>query len=260
MNNNQKNKLNLKTQPSLEDAASILRGAIDENNCIMIIGCCSVKYEGRARSTLEPGERVVFIKEDKALLIHRGQGYKPVNWQPSSSYITISIDDDVLRIRSVRRKPHEVIDISFTDIEILLTFILKDDGEFSLYVSERDIQRVLIKEPGLIEADFTLLDYEKQIDPGFIDMYGIDSQGNLVVIEIKRAKANKYAVLQLSRYLQSIKLTTERNVRGLLIADTITKSALRMLKTLNLEFKSLDLQECADILKRSDDIQKRLQF
>ena len=260
MNDNRKNKLVLKTQPSLEDAAIILRRAIDENNCIIMIGCCYVKYEGRARSTLEPGERVVFIKEDKALLIHRGQGYKPVNWQPSSSYITISIDDDVLRIRSVRRQPREVIDITFTDVNTLLTFILKDDGEFSLYVSERDIQRVLINEPGLIEAGFTPLDYEKQIDPGFIDMYGIDSQGNLVVIEIKRSKASKDAVLQLSRYLQSVKLTTERNVRGLLIADTITKSALRLLKTLNLEFKSLDLHECADILKRSDDVQKKLQF
>ena len=200
MNDNQKNKLTFKTQPSLENATIIFRRAIDENNCIIIIGCCSVKYEGRARSTLKPGERVVFIKEDKALLIHRGQGYKPVNWQPSSSYITISIEDDILRIRSIRRQPREVIDITFTDIDTLLTFILKDDGEFSLYVSERDIQRVLIKKPGLIEAGFTPLDYEKQIDPGFIDMYGIDSQGNLVVIEIKRAKAGKDAVLQLSRY------------------------------------------------------------
>lgn len=124
MNDTQKKELKLKTQLSLEGAAIILRRAIDENNCIIIIGCCSVKYEGRARSTLEPGERVVFIKEDKALLIHRGQGYKPVNWQPSSSYITISIDDNVLRIRSVRRQPREVIDINFSYIDTLLTFTL----------------------------------------------------------------------------------------------------------------------------------------
>jgi RecB family endonuclease NucS len=260
VNDIKQNKLSLKTHPSLNDSVIILKEAVQENNCIIIIGCCSVKYEGRARSTLEPGERVVFIKEDKALLIHRGRGYKPVNWQPSSSYITISINNEVLKIRSVRRQPREVINITFTAIDTLLTFTLKDEGEFSLYVSEKDIQRVLIKEPGLIEAGFTPLDYEKQIDPGFIDMYGIDSHGNLVVIEIKRAKASKDAVLQLSRYIQSVKLTTERNIRGLLIADNITKSALRMLNTLNLEFKSLDLQECADILIRSNDIQKKLQF
>ena len=260
MNDIQQNILLSKTHPSLKESAIILKKAVHENHCIIIIGCCSVIYEGRARSTLEPGERVVFIKEDKALLIHRGRGYKPVNWQPSSSWISISVYNEVLKIRSVRRQPREVIDMTFTDINILLTFTLKDEGAFSLYVSESDIQRVLIKEPRLIEEGFTLLDYEKPIDPGFIDMYGIDSQGNLVVIEIKRAKAGKDAVLQLSRYIRSVELTTERNVRGLLIADSMTKSAHRMLKTLNLEFRSLDLHEFADILKRSDDIQKKLQF
>ena len=260
MNDIQQNRLSLKTRPTLKESIIILNKAVQENNCIIIIGSCSVKYEGRARSTLEPGERVVFIKEDKALLIHRGQGYKPINWQPSSSYISITMHNEDLIIRSIRRQPREVIEITFTDIYTLLTFTLIDEGEFSLYVSERDIQRILIKEPGLIEEGFTPLDYEKQIDPGFIDMYGIDSQGNLVVIEIKRAKAGKDAVLQLSRYIRSVESSTKRKIRGLLIADSITKSAHRMMKTLNLEFKSLDLNECADILKSSDDIQKKLQF
>ena len=260
MNNTLQNRLSLKTQPSLEESATFLDNAVQENNCIIIIGCCSVKYEGRARSILQLGERVVFIKEDKALLIHRGRGYKPVNWQSSSSYISISLRGENLRIRSIRRQPREVIEITFTDIYTLLTFTLIDEGEFSLYVSERDIQRVLIKEPKLIEEGFTPLEFEKQIDPGFIDVYGIDSKGNLVVIEIKRAKARKEAVIQLSRYIRSIESTTERKVRGLLIADSITKSAHRMMKTLNLEFKSLDLNECADILKRFDDFQKKLQL
>ncbi len=260
MNDIQQNRLSLKTQPTLEESVVFLDKAVHENNCILIIGSCSVKYEGRARSILQPGERVVFIKEDKALLIHRGRGYKPVNWQPSSSYISIGMRGENLRIRSIRRQPREVIEITFTDIYTLLAFTLIDEGEFSLYVSERDIQSVLIKEPRLIEEGFTPLDFEKQIDPGFIDMYGIDSQGNLVVIEIKRAKAGKNAVLQLSRYIRSVESTTERKIRGLLIADSITKSAYRMMKTLNLEFRSLDLNECAEILKSSDDFQKKLQF
>jgi len=61
VNDIKQNKLSLKTQPSLNDSVIILKKAVQENNCIIIIGCCSVKYEGRARSTLEPGERVVFI-------------------------------------------------------------------------------------------------------------------------------------------------------------------------------------------------------
>jgi len=55
-------------EPSTAEAEGFIRKNIGK--CLLIVGNCCVEYRGRASSKLGPGERIIIIKEDGALLIH----------------------------------------------------------------------------------------------------------------------------------------------------------------------------------------------
>jgi len=74
----------------------------------------------------------------------------------------------------------------------LLTVLnLKDEGKFNLYASEEDMKKAIFLKPELTEEGFKIIEFEKKVEPGFIDVYGIDKNGNLVIIEVKRRIAGK---------------------------------------------------------------------
>jgi len=209
-----------------------------------------VDYQGRARSTLNPGERILIIKEDGSVLVHRPKGYEPVNWQPPGCIFHSDLREDIFLIKAVRRKPRETLQIFFDEIYFLAAMSLVDEGEFSLYASEEDMQEAIMIQPSLVEDGLHPITYEKKVEPGFIDVYGIDKNGRMVVIEIKRRTAGKEAVLQLSKYVDSLKNVVNREIRGILVAPKIAKGVQKLLLTLGLEFKRLDPKKCAEILKK----------
>jgi len=93
--------------PTLADAASAIQKAFAQRRTLIVAGKCRVHYAGRASSTLELGERLLIIKQDGALLVHRPVGYEPVNWQPSGSVFHVQASADSLEIHGVRQKPRE---------------------------------------------------------------------------------------------------------------------------------------------------------
>lgn len=226
---------------------------------MIIIGNCWVTYRGRASSKLEPGERIVIIKEDGSLLVHRPVGYEPVNWQPPGCIFQTSIVKDALLLKAVRRKPRESVKIYFDKLYLVSVMSLIDKGEFSLHASELDMQRAILIQPSLVESGLKLITYEKKVEPGFIDVYGVDSEGKLVVIEIKRKTAGREAALQLARYVESIENSTNRKVRGILVAPNLAKGVQSLLVALGLDFKPLDPRKCAEILRESE-TKKLLEF
>jgi len=244
--------LTVLVKPNVGEAEKTLREAVSQRKTLLVVGNCWVHYLGRAKSKLEPGERILIIKEDGSLLVHRSVGYEPVNWQPPGCIFQIQAKDNILEIRAVRRKPAESVKVFFDKIHMISALSLVDSGEFSLYASEEDMQKAILLEPSLLEDGFKPISYEKKVEPGFVDVYGVDKNGKLVVVEIKRKTAGKEATLQLAKYINAVKGKANREVRGILVAPNIAKDVQRLLVTLGLEFKSLDPRKCADILKRSE--------
>ncbi len=238
--------------PTVEEAARLIRKALSERKTLVIVGNCWVEYRGRASSKLKSGERIVMIKEDGSVLVHRPTGYEPVNWQPPGCLIQTSTSDGVLKIRAVRRKPSESVRVFFDLVYLLSAFSLVDNGQFSLYASEEDMQRAILIEPEIVESGFRPITYEKKIEPGFVDVYGLDKDGKLVVVEIKRKTAGRDAALQLAKYVDSVRSTVSREVRGLLVAPRLAKGVQRVLVTLGLNFRALDPRRCAEILSRPE--------
>jgi len=238
--------------PTVKEAAEFVRNALSERKALIIVGNCHVEYRGRASSKLDPGERIVMIKDDGSVLVHRPAGYEPVNWQPPGCLFQTRSADNVLEVRAVRRKPSESVRVFFDTVYLLSALSLIDKGKFSLYASEEDMQKAILLEPEILEPGFKPITYEKKVEPGFVDIYGIDKDGKFVVVEIKRKTAGRKAALQLAKYVDSIKATVNREVRGVLVAPHLAKGVQRLLETLKLDFRPLDPKKCAEVLSRPE--------
>ena len=244
--------------PSPTEAVEFFRDGVTNRKVILLIGKCEVDYSGRAASKLEIGDRLVIVKEDGSVLVHRPKGYEPVNWQPPRCMFEAHIEGDKFVVRAIRKKPRESLKIKFVKVYLLSIMNLEDSGKFSLYASEEDMRQAILLKPSIVEEGLRFITYEKKVDPGFIDLYGIDQNGKLVVIEIKRRTAGKEAVIQLARYVESIRKSTDREIRGILVAPKLAKDVQRTLLSLGLDFKIVSPKKCAKILKKTEIKRKKL--
>lgn len=236
--------------PQLEEAYKAVKQGISRRRTLIVVGNCWVDYEGRASSKLEPGERIVLFKSDGSALIHRPRDYAPVNWQPPGSIFRTRLDRGTLVMRVYRRKEHEVLEVAFDRIILVAVLDLVDTGEFHLYASEEDMKQAILLQPSLLEEGFRPVTAERPVEPGFIDILGVDGDNVLTVVEIKRKAADKDAVLQLKKYLDVFMVDSDRPVRGILVAPELARGAQKMLATLGLEFKALSPQKCSEVLKQ----------
>ncbi len=236
--------------PTLEEAYRAIKRGISGHRTVLVVGNCWVDYEGRASSKLDPGERIVLFKSDGSALVHRPRDYAPVNWQPPGSLFRTKLMEDRLLVRVFRRKESEVLEVYFDRVILVAVLNIVDAGEFYLHASEEDMKQAIMIQPSLLEKGFRPITAEKPVEPGFIDILGVDGRNVLTVVEIKRKAADKEAVLQLKRYLDIFKIDSDREVRGILVAPELARGAQRMLAALGLEFKALSPQRCAEVLKQ----------
>jgi endonuclease len=246
------NKLSVLTNPTLAEAAVVIEKAFIQRRTLVVAGNCHVHYAGRANSTLEKGERLLIVKADGSLLVHRPVGYEPVNWQPAGGVFHVEVKDDKLEVHGIRQKPRESVRVTFHNIFTVSAVALNDAGAFILHATEDDMHRAILLKPALFEEGFKPISWEKKVEPGFVDIYGEDKNGKLVIIEVKRRTASKDAALQLAKYIEPIKSKVNREVRAVLVAPSIAKDVQRLLTTLNLEFKPLDPKDCAQVLKKAE--------
>jgi RecB family endonuclease NucS len=248
------NKIVVQVNPTLSEAAAAIAKALLQRRTIAIAGNCHVDYVGRAKSTLEPGERLLLIKEDGSLLVHRPTGYEPVNWQPAGSVFHVQLKGNELEVHGVRQKPRESVRVTFSSVLMVSSMSLSDSGDFLLNATEDDMHRAILLKPDLLEEGFKPISWEKKVKPGFVDIYGEDKNGKLVVVEVKRKTASKEAALQLAKYVEPIKARVNREVRAVLVAPSLGKGVQRILATLGLEYKALDPKVCADVLKKTGNV------
>jgi RecB family endonuclease NucS len=246
--------LSVKISPTLMDAAETLEKAFRARRLVVLIGNCRVDYEGRASSTLDWGERIAMVKQDGSVLVHRPTGYEPVNWQPPKCMVSVRLEDESLVVTATRLQPKEAVSIEFKEISLTATGDLKDAGEFALHVTEEQMKQAIISAPDLVEADLKPLEEEKSLgEAGFTDIIAEDKDGNLVIVELKRVPASKDAVMQLQRYLETLRKRINRPIRGLVVAPELRRNAQPLLESLKLEFVRLAPEKCFRVLKNQKD-------
>ena len=243
----------------LEEATEKIREGLRSKSLVILVGLMEVFYEGRASSSLGAGERLLLIKQDGSLLVHRPTGYEPVNWQPPGSLIDVFLRDGALVIEARRISPQEVLRVIVKKVYSIDTYRLKDSAEFAMYATEEEMKKAILLEPSLIEEGFKPVEEERRAgQAGFIDILGVDSSGNLVVVEIKRRNATTEDVKQLLSYANEIEKEFGKKPRMILAAPGVQKSAIRELTSYGMEFRCVTPRRCHEILQRGKGLDKFL--
>ncbi|MFB6174990.1 MAG: endonuclease NucS, partial [Candidatus Nanohalobium sp.] len=115
--------------PSFEQAEEILDEYLKRNYTVQVNGLCMVNYQGRAKSKLDKGERLVIKKQDSAILVHGPDNYQPKNWQPEVDSYTVKADEEELILKAKRTNPDEVVEIRFEEIDLLTVDQLVDESD-----------------------------------------------------------------------------------------------------------------------------------
>lgn len=234
-------------EPAALAARDFLRESL-ATTLTQVVGRCVIEYEGRARSTLPPGDRVVMLKPDGTLLVHTAGKLKPVNWQPPGCVFGAAVENGLLVVTATRARPAETVRIAFESVAAVLACRLDDEAALSLEGSEEELQAALAKVPDVVEPGFTFWNRERDGGRGPMDLYGVDARGQRVVVEVKRRAATVADVEQLRRYVEREKGARGTDVRGILMAPSVSPSAKRYLDDLRLECREIDV---AKLLERA---------
>jgi RecB family endonuclease NucS len=231
--------------PDTEAAAALVDEGIDRGGLVTLFGRCTVDYEGRAASELGPGERHVMLKPDGTALVHTDEGQQPVNWQPPGCEHSCRTVDGELVIESVRTTPNERLLVQFSAVAHAATFDVSDPESIELIGTEADLKERILADPGLVESGFRPLATERETPAGAVDVYGEDDAGRTVVLELKRRRVGPDAVGQLDRYVEALRrdLHADAEVRGVLVAPSVTERAEALLAEKGLEFVPLTPRE-----------------
>jgi len=227
----------------LEAAERVLSEAVRRRSLLVVLCRCRARYEGRGASRLGEGERLLIVKPDGVVLLHRPRGHSPVNWQPESKTLEVFMGDGFIVLRSVRERPREVLEVYIDEVEaVLVAEDVRDEAEFVEYLDEHEIRDILARHPEEIEEGLRSVRTEKPVGQGYVDIYCVDREGRPVIVEVKRVTAGRDAVLQLKRYVDAIRAENPgARVRGILVAPSIAKDALLLLRSLGLEYKRIDV-------------------
>ncbi len=242
--------------PTLETFKARLEEAFKRRDFVIVLARCSVYYEGRGASKLGEGDRLIVIKPDGAVLVHRPTGYSPVNWQPKSDVLSVESKGELVVVRSLRRKPRELLEINIARVYLLVTAHgMVDEAEFIEYLDEKEISDYIAEHPEIIEDGLRVLRREKPIETGYADLVAVDKNGNYVIIEVKRVNAGIEAVKQLQNYVNTLRSRNPKaKVRGILVAPSISKEALALLNSLGLEYRQINVQKLFKEIRSSKQV------
>jgi hypothetical protein len=241
--------------PTPAAALAVCERALARDGLLTVFGRCTVEYDGRATSSLGAGDRLLVCKPDGSVLVHTDEGQQPVNWQPPGCTVEPALvggdGDEVagdapggerLRVRSERTTPAEELLVEFERVAQVAAYDVVDPEDLALRGTEADLRERVLDDPSLVEPGFTPLATERQTPAGAVDVYGEDADGRTVVLELKRRRVGPDAVGQLSRYVDALRrdLHDAADVRGVLVAPSVTDRARRLLAEQGLEFVSLE--------------------
>jgi RecB family endonuclease NucS len=237
-----RNILNNKKNIALMDLKKFkkdLLSAVSANKTMTLFCKCIVTYSGRAESELDEGDRLIVIKADNTLLIHQPEGSSPINYMKADSSVNLIDMDGALLLKSENKKLKESIEIFISEVYEFASCKLEDGKKLTLVGNEKDMSDMIKNNPLIVSKDFVPLSREEHTKFGFIDVFGHDGKGNLVIVECKRYSAGVSAVQQLRRYVEKIielKGVSKDKVKGVIAAPEMAKNAEEMLKKWGFSF------------------------
>jgi RecB family endonuclease NucS len=227
--------------PALDEALAVAKSS--SRAMLVIIGNCKVDYSGRAKSTLDYGERLVIVKRDGTVIVHQDKNREPANWMPPGTKIKYEVEDLKFILKATRYNPVEHMQVSFKEILLIASQILEDSKRLVVAGMENQLVGEIARNPNIIEVGLRIVERERIVASGEIDLYGVDKNGIPVIIEVKRTAPSINAVQQLYAYILDLKQHNRAaRVRGMLVAPKIPEMVKTLLREKKLEYKEFNWQ------------------
>lgn len=164
-----------------------------------------------------------------------------------------SYKNAVVRYRKFLTDPNFKTEISSITQESIseIETITQADSYQQKFSMERDMQAALRRNIESLHPSLKIIDdgAERAVDSGLIDITCEDGN-SIVVVELKAGKADSRAIGQILGYMGDIsEEESERNVRGILVAndfDKRAKAAARVVPTLTLMKYSIEFKFTAE--------------
>ncbi|MBU0666733.1 MAG: endonuclease NucS [Nanoarchaeota archaeon] len=208
------------------------------NEFITFFCKCKIVYSGRAEASLGKGDRLVSVKQDGTIFVHQPEGGNPINYMKSGGSIVIIKQDYGVLFKAHNSATREYLELEISRVYEFMARKLDDGQKQIIAGTEADMSDMIKDNPSLINDDFKPLSREEHTKFGFIDVFGHDKKGTLVVVECKRYVAGLDAVQQLRRYVEKIKeLKGTDKVSGILASPKISPNAEAMLKNWGFSWK-----------------------
>lgn len=161
---------------------------------------CSIKYNGRAESTLRRGNYLIIKKIDGSIIVHGATLYKHLNYQSAGAKIDIQRNI----ILSTRKKERLEIKV----YQVHQYFIPEDwsDNKITIRYTEAELKDYIANNlETIIGKKIKSFQQEYPTIAGPVDIVAIDIDDETHIIEVKRGKATLSACSQLERYTKSVK-------------------------------------------------------
>lgn len=230
------------SNPTERDAANSIVNGLAADNVILVLCACDVEYDGRAGGYLPTGDRTIIIKPDGNFLVIGSTKHKARNWQPTGAATNVTIENGTLTLESERSSPkEETLTVYCDSVYEIIQYDAGDDPDVTLQGTEKDMHERIMRNPELIEPNFSVLEHEKTVDSGrSIDVFGKDKDGCTVVVEVKRRRGQRKDVDQLHDYTTQFRANGK--ARGILVAPSVSDNVLEALGARDLEFVELHPQ------------------
>lgn len=207
--------------------------ALSKNEPIVFFCNCEIKYSGRAEAFLARGDRIIIVKGDNTVLVHQPEGSSPVNYMKPNSKLELVKHKKHLILKCQNLDYKDYLDIEIFRVYNFMNHKLEDGLKLELAGNEKDMSDMIKAKPELISNDFKPLSREEHTKFGFIDVFGHDKKGNMVIVECKRYTASLQCVTQLRRYVEKIselKGVSISKVKGIMASPSISPNAKEMLE------------------------------
>jgi RecB family endonuclease NucS len=208
---------------------------------------CMARYTGRIDAELELGDRILMILHSGAVLLYAiGDGIKPKNWMPPGSYIA-SRDEDTIVFSSP--KGDERLEIFVDQMWFDQRCVGTLHGRLVKLGSERELSDLLAWRLDMVEPGLEMVGREYRTEVGPIDMLCFSRRDhNPVAIEVKRIRSSigSEVIYQLLRYLHALEQMPQwqgTTPRGILVAHSISRPALELLRRNDMQFVRLSYDD-----------------
>ena len=204
----------------------------------VLVARCSIGYSGRLTTRLASGDRIIIFKDDGSVCVHGPKGFKPINYMSGPTALTEA--DGLISVR--RPETGEVLLIEIEQVISDATHGLEDTAVLEREGRELELHALLERSPDLIEAGLEILERERATDVGPVDFLAKDTEGRIVLVEVKRVKAVVAAVEQVVRYREHIeKDAAYAGARALVVAPEFAPQARKLAERRNVECVTLDV-------------------